>query len=104
MAALQPLRSLLLAFSLCLSACGSGNAAGDGTDGDPPPGPVGSACADDAGCEDGLTCVTQLPDGFCSQACETVCPDGSFCAQVTVLGTTYKLCMPACDADNPCRD
>jgi len=54
------------------------------------PAHVGDAC--DGQCDDGLTCMTWVPAGYCSRACtsDKDCPTGSSC---TDLGDRGVFCL-----------
>ncbi len=44
----------------------------------PPLSPLGGTCADDQDCIEGLTCLTDAPDGYCTRECNNAedCTDG----------------------------
>jgi hypothetical protein len=75
----------------------------------PPPMPinVGDACA--GSCGAGLTCMTWVPDGYCSQSCDSVsnaCPAGSSCVDI---GNGSRFCLASSSGncarpDLHCRD
>jgi hypothetical protein len=57
----------------------------------PLPDKVGDACA--GSCGAGLTCMSWVPDGYCSESCDSasdVCPPGSTCVD-TGSGSRYCL-------------
>ena len=93
-------KTALLALLLTAAGCG----APAGNPGNVEPMAVGAACANDDECRDELTCVTELPGGFCTMRCERDCPEGSWCSQVTFQDrTTETVCLPLCDAPEDCR-
>lgn len=78
---------------LLLLACGS----------DPPN--VGGTCTSTGGCDEGLTCDTTVPDGYCTKACATSgmtagCPEDSICD--TVAGDALS-CVKICKTSEDCR-
>jgi hypothetical protein len=89
----RPTRTLALHLILILSACG----------GDPPN--VGGTCTASDGCDDGLTCDTAVPGGYCTQACTTSgstseCPEESVCDAIS--GTAVS-CVKICKTSEDCR-
>ena len=87
------------AFVILASACG----------GDPPN--VGATCTAGDGCDEGLTCDSSVPGGYCTKACTTSgstdqCPEAAVCD--TVAGAAMncvKICKTAtdCRADQDCK-
>lgn len=78
------------ALALALSACG-------GTS-------VGTACTVNDDCDDGQTCYTTTPGGYCSKGCSQEgeskeCPGGTVCAAHS--GTL--LCSTTCQDKSDCR-
>ncbi len=87
------LRIGLLSMSLILVACG----------GDPPN--VGATCTANGGCDEGLTCDTTVPAGYCTKSCATPgstaeCPEASICD--AVAGTAMN-CVKSCKTSADCR-
>jgi hypothetical protein len=71
--------------------------------GDPPN--VGGTCTASGGCDDGLTCDTAVPGGYCTKACTTPgstseCPEESVCD--AVAGTAMN-CVKICSTKDDCR-
>jgi hypothetical protein len=63
-------------------------------------GGVGGGCHGDKECAPGLSCVGDLPGGYCTKDCSTVdCDPGSICSQVA----SANLCLKACAAHADCR-
>ncbi len=58
----------------------------------PTPDEVGAPCTQNSDCGPGLTCITQIPRGYCSKACnaDSECPIGTFCDQI---------CWDACNVN-----
>lgn len=78
---------------LLASSCGT----------DPPN--VGGTCTASAGCDEGLTCNTTVPGGYCTTACTTSgstaeCPDESVCDAVSGAAVT---CVKICNTKDDCR-
>lgn len=72
--------------------------------GDDPPN-VGGMCTATDGCDEGLTCDTAVPGGYCTASCTApgttdVCPEGSICD--TVAGTDVN-CVRICRTADDCR-
>ncbi len=89
------MRSLIsLVFLVATVACG----------GDDPPN-VGGTCTATDGCDDGLTCNTAVPGGYCSTTCTTSgstdeCPDNAVCD--TISGAAVS-CVKICKTGDDCR-
>lgn len=71
--------------------------------GDPPN--VGGACTATAGCDDGLTCSTTVPGGYCTTGCTTSgstdqCPEASVCDAISGTAIT---CVKTCSTKADCR-
>lgn len=84
---------LLLVLSIALASCGD----------DPPN--VGGTCTATGGCDEGLTCDTTVPGGYCTTSCTTSgsasgCPEGSVCD--SVAGTAMN-CVRICQNADDCR-
>ena len=67
---------------------------------------VGATCTATAGCDEGLTCETSVPGGYCTQACSTPgevsdCPDGAIC---DAIGGQAMACVKICMIQSDCRD
>lgn len=73
-----------------------------GTHIDDTSGRLGSSCgANGASCFSGLTCVTQLPAGMCTRACQSDADcQGGACTLDATLGL---VCFPRCTSDVGCR-
>ncbi len=85
--------SLLLIVVSAASACG----------GDPPN--VGGTCTASDGCDEGLTCDTTVPGGYCTTPCTTSgstaqCPEESVCDSVAGAAVT---CVRICKTSEDCR-
>lgn len=70
---------------------------------DPPN--VSATCSSDVQCDEGLTCNTAVPGGYCTKACTTPgetsqCPEASVCD--SVAGTAVS-CVKICDTSSDCR-
>ena len=83
---------LVFAAILALAACGG-------------PPDVAGTCAGNADCDDGLTCNTSIPMGYCTASCTTggstdECPEESVCDQIT--GGAMS-CVKICKTDTDCR-
>ncbi len=79
-----------LFFALFLSACGSSS--------------VGRPCTVDTDCDNGQTCLTSAPNGYCTRGCSlegsaTDCPGGTICADHG--GRLY--CSQPCQTQTDCR-
>lgn len=75
-----------------------------GCGGDPPN--VGDTCSAAADCDEGLSCDTSVPAGYCTTACTTAgsteeCPDDSVCDSVAGDAVT---CVKICATKDDCRD
>lgn len=58
---------------------------------------VGAACADDSGCETGLSCARVTgKQGFCTRECnqDKKCPTGTVCGYPQWTGPEYDVCLP----------
>ncbi len=78
---------------MLIAACGE----------DPPN--VGGTCTTAGGCDEGLTCNTTVPGGYCTTACTTSgstdqCPDESVCD--SIAGTAIT-CVKICGTKEDCR-
>ncbi len=67
---------------------------------------IGGSCATDDACG-GAQCFTTLPDGLCSQWCDTVCPDRAgrpttFCTDLGLDGG--GICVARCTTNADCRE
>jgi len=67
---------------------------------------VGAACTASGGCDQGLTCDTQIDGGYCTKACNTPgstseCPDESLCASIS--GAPGTECGKVCTVQSDCR-
>ncbi len=85
--------ALALIVMFAAAACG----------GDPPN--VGGTCTASDGCDEGLTCDTSVPGGYCTTSCATSgstseCPDESVCD--TVAGPALT-CVKICKSSADCR-
>lgn len=86
-------RCAMVLFSLFVAACG----------GDPPN--VGGSCSSNEMCDEGLTCDTAIPGGYCTTSCSTTgstseCPEDSVCDTVSGAGVT---CVKICKTAEDCR-
>ena len=75
-----------------------------GCGGDDPPN-IGDGCTATAGCDEGLTCNTSVPGGYCTKACTTSgstseCPENSVC---DALSGTMVSCVQICKSSADCR-
>jgi hypothetical protein len=78
--------------------------------GDDPPN-VGGTCTAASDCDEGLTCNTSVPGGYCTTSCTTSgsqeqCPEGSVCDAISGSAVTcVKICKTAedCRADQDCN-
>lgn len=66
---------------------------------------VGGTCTATEGCDEGLSCDTSVPAGYCTTSCTTSgstdqCPEDSVCD--TVAGTTLT-CVKICQNGADCR-
>lgn len=66
---------------------------------------VGATCTATDGCDEGLTCDTGIPGGYCTAACTTSgstseCPEESVCDSVAGNAVT---CVKICKSDADCR-
>jgi poly-gamma-glutamate synthesis protein (capsule biosynthesis protein) len=66
---------------------------------------IGGSCADADVCGGGI-CLSNAPDGLCSESCERFCPDragrpGTFCVDFGF--DNGGVCVPQCAADEDCR-
>lgn len=73
---------------------------------EPADGWVGDSCEASLQCGD-MTCLTDLPGGLCTEACERFCPDragaaGTFCVDLGF--DDAGRCVATCDSDTDCRD
>lgn len=71
--------------------------------GDPPN--VGGTCAAVEDCDEGLTCDSTVPGGYCTKSCTTTgttdgCPDGSICDAISGTAIT---CVKICKVAEDCR-
>jgi hypothetical protein len=71
-----------------------------------PPNIAATCTAPAMGCDDGLTCETAIPGGYCTKACVTQgsraeCPSGSVCDDAA--GTGALLCSRTCQTQSDCR-
>lgn len=71
---------------------------------DPPPN-VGGACTASGGCDEGLTCNTTVPGGYCTASCTTSgstdqCPEESVCDAIAGTAVT---CVKICKTGDDCR-
>ncbi|MFZ5471150.1 MAG: hypothetical protein ACOZIN_17145 [Myxococcota bacterium] len=87
---MKPATFFTLFVALCLVACG-------GTS-------VGRPCAADAECDHGQSCVTSIPNGFCTKPCfaegsTQECPAGTICAN----HSGALRCSPTCQTQGDCR-
>lgn len=84
-------RVLFSALALCaLWACGGSS--------------IGQPCTVNDDCDNGQTCFTSAPGGYCSKGCSIEgsnadCPGGSVCAQNAEL----LLCSNTCQSQGDCR-
>jgi hypothetical protein len=98
-------RARLLCCAWLLSACSSGG--GSET-------LIGATCHNSDECDVAGTCVTDGPDGICTQSCRVPggaqeCPLNSYCDRAELTSDTaakseMTLCLPACKAQGDCRD
>jgi hypothetical protein len=70
-----------------------------------PPNISGTCTAPAQGCDEGLTCDTDVAGGYCTKTCTTAgstagCPDGSICD--TLSGTALS-CVKLCSQQADCR-
>ncbi|MBA3538651.1 MAG: hypothetical protein H0T79_03410 [Deltaproteobacteria bacterium] len=70
---------------------------------DPPN--IGATCTTSGGCDDGLTCETAVPGGYCTAACTTSgstdeCPEAAVCDSVEGAAIT---CVQICSTKADCR-
>ena len=76
---------------------------------------IGAPCETRDECDvSGGVCVTDGQDGLCSRGCNAPgrageCPVGSYCDSAQLTTDTrptgeMTLCLPACKADEDCRD
>ena len=106
-------RPFILAVFVLLGACdnwpgltnskgGDGLTAGGGSRVEDTSGRLGSACANGAAtCFSGLQCVTDLPGGMCTRACQS---DADCSGAACVLyGSIGLICLPSCTSDQLCR-
>lgn len=82
--------ALVVAAGVLLSGCGESS--------------VGKACASTDECDNGQTCYTDVPGGYCSKGCTTEgtdeeCPGGSVCA----TNSGKLLCSETCQTQADCR-
>jgi len=66
---------------------------------------VGGTCTATEGCDEGLTCDTAVPAGYCTTSCTTSgatdeCPEGSVCD--SVAGSDVN-CVKICEKSDDCR-
>jgi len=66
---------------------------------------VGAACGSSGGCDDGLTCDTDVVGGYCTRDCTqpgqvAECPDGSICDE---LAGQAMRCVKLCEIQSDCR-
>ena len=66
---------------------------------------VAGTCATNADCDDGLTCDTSVPGGYCTKACTTSgstdeCPEESVCDALSGAAVT---CVKICKTSEDCR-
>ena len=71
--------------------------------GDPPN--VSGTCTANADCDEGLTCDTAVPMGYCTKACTTAgstdqCPEDTVC---DALSGTSLGCVKICSVQSDCR-
>jgi hypothetical protein len=90
---------------LLLAAC-PGPPASNDPDAGVAPGQIGSACKSTSECNEGLTCIVELPGGACTKACTTSCDDTSICVQVQITTSSdpINLCAPICEQEGDCRE
>lgn len=78
---------------------------------EPPPAPhphdgwIGGSCIDDSTCG-GATCEPDLPDGFCSEICDGLCPDRTGRATTFCVDLDFDdggRCVARCTTDYDCR-
>lgn len=86
------MRTLALLALLAAAACGG------------PPNVAGT-CAANADCDEGLTCDTTVPGGYCTAACTTSgstdgCPEESICDAISGSALT---CVKICKTADDCR-
>ena len=87
------MRTLPLLVVMLIAACGD----------DPPN--VGGTCAAADGCDEGLTCNTIVPGGYCTASCTTSgstseCPEDSVCDSISGTAVT---CVKICKSSDDCR-
>ncbi len=78
----------------------SGGTTGGTTSGGPSDLPLGAAC-ETGQCAAGLTCLVQVPGGYCTAACSTAnpCPSGGACVEVL---PGQLACGLSCGSDGDC--
>lgn len=75
---------------------------------EPVDGWIGDGCTASLQCGEGeMTCLSDLPGGLCTEACERFCPDragaaGTFCVDLGF--DDGGRCVATCDSDDDCRD
>jgi hypothetical protein len=75
--------------------------AGAGCRHGPKPGAAGSACSEGEECRAGLSCLVDLPGGYCTTECpDGTCPVGTSCRDLSGL----LVCLQECDEQRDCRD
>lgn len=82
--------ALFFVSALTLTACGESA--------------VGRACTTVDDCDNGQTCFTDVPGGYCSSTCQQEgtdeeCPGGSVCAS----HSSRLLCSKLCETKEDCR-
>lgn len=83
----------LISFGLSIFALGCGNTS------------IGVGCTDNEQCDNGQTCYTAAPGGYCTNGCfvegsDEDCPAGSVCSN-TSLGL---VCARLCTDQGDCRE
>lgn len=85
--------SIFVLVASALTACG-----------DPPN--VAGTCTANTDCDEGLTCDTTVPMGYCTKTCTTAgstdqCPEDSVCDALS--GATLG-CVKICSGQSDCRE
>ncbi|MCB9639673.1 MAG: hypothetical protein H6727_12340 [Myxococcales bacterium] len=68
---------------------------------------VGTLCSTQEDCATGLTCETQVPQGYCTKFCNHTreCPLYSACARITFEGGfQLQRCIRTCRDERDCRE
>lgn len=66
---------------------------------------IGRTCRQDQDCSSDLFCELQVPEGYCTKACQFSidCPGTSLCVRITFAQGQFQRCMQTCSSTEDCR-